>query len=266
MKMKDKTTTEIPTEDDKIIKSIETQELRSNFVPIDDLPSRYLFYPENTKLAAKPMSVADVKSLANMSDSNYDSIINGVLSRNVTGIKINQLLRADKYYLIFFLRANTFKSSGYEIAYHCNFCSKDTSYDFSVEVLEIEYAKQNAKMDVELPVSKNKLHLRYKTVEDETKFNEFKRINAKSIKDFDEDILDIACDIVSIDDETQSLTKKYEYIINLNPTDYAYLVSYLDNISFGVKENVNAVCNSCKEVTPLGVTFHSEFFIPKFVF
>lgn len=262
MKMRDKD----QKPDDKIIQSIETQEIRSNYVPIDDLPSKYFFYPPNTKLSAKPMSVADVKSLSNMSDVNYDTIINGVLSRNVTGININQLLRADKYYLVFFLRANTFKNSGYEIAYHCNFCNKDTAYNFTVDILEIAYAKQNVKMDIDLPESKEHLQLRYKTIDDENKYNEFKKINAKTIKDFDEDILDIACDVVSINDEVLSLSKRYDHVINMNPTDYAYLISYLDSISFGVKENVNAVCNNCKEVTPLGVSFRPEFFIPKFNF
>ena len=252
--------------DDKIIQSIETQEIRSNYVPIDDLPSKYFFYPPNTKLSAKPMSVADVKSLSNMSDVNYDTIINGVISRNVTGININQLLRADKYYLIFWLRSNTYKNSGYEIAYHCNYCKKDVTYNFTTDVLEIEYYKESNKLSLELPESKDKISLQYKTVNDESKYNEFKRINGKVIKDFDDDILDIACDIASINDETLSLAKRYDYVINMNTGDYAYLVSYLDSISFGVKENVNAVCNNCKETTPLGVTFQPQFFIPKFNF
>ncbi len=247
-------------------KEVSAEPKSATFIPIDDLPSKYRLYSESTKIFAKPMTTKNVKSLANVNDTNYNTIFTEVIAENVKGIDVNEIVRSDKFYLIFWLRANTYKDSGYEVQFNCPHCKKNTTYNFTVNALEIDYIKDDIDLNIVLPDSKTKLKIKYVTIADETRFIDFKRITAKNIRDFDEDNLSFAIEIEQINDEALSLLKRYEFVSGMSPIDYAYLESFLDHIAFGVRENIIAQCNSCKGVTPIGVNFRKEFFIPKFEF
>ena len=251
---------------ENIVKKENIYKSNANFIPIDDLPSKYYFYPEGTKIYAKPMKVNDVKLLASLNQHNFDIVINQVLSRNVTGIDIDNILRSDKFYLIFWLRANTYKDAGYEVDFHCQHCEKDSKYNFDVDVLDVKYAKEGIDLVKEMPKSKDKIKTRFKSVLDETKMLEFKKLNSGSIDSFDDDFLDLAMDIEMVNDSVLTLFQKYEYIKNMEPIDYSFLISFVNSVGFGVENVINATCNSCKGVTPQGVNFRSDFFIPKFEF
>ena len=46
-----------------------------NYLPIENLPSKCRFYPENVKILGRPLNVKEVKLLASMNESNYDFMI-----------------------------------------------------------------------------------------------------------------------------------------------------------------------------------------------
>lgn len=243
---------------------IKVQEMRENFLPILGLPSKNKFYPE---LLARPLNVKEVKLLASMNSDNYDFIINDILKKTVKGVKIEQIVRGDKYFIIFWLRANTYKNSGYELDFECKSekCNKLSTYNFELDSLDVEYIRDDfdENREIELPLSKDKFSILCKRILDENKVNEFLKMTDKSITKYDEEILDIASNIKTIKGEMLSLMKKYEYVEAMHPEDFSYLISYIDSMSFGVKNKIDAVCNNCKEVTPIGVSFRPEFFIPK---
>lgn len=250
----------IPKQEEK--KVIESRE---NYLPIYGLPSKNKFY---SNVLARPLNVKEVKLLASMNEDNYDYVINDILRKTIKGIKVEDITRGDKYFIIFWLRANTYKNSGYELDFVCRSekCGeKKSSYNFGLELLDVEYIKDNFDelKEIEFPVSKDKFSVLCKRISDENKVNEFLRMTEKNITKYDEEILDIASNIKKINDEELSLMKKYDYVEKMHPEDFSFLISYIDSVSFGVKNRVNAICNDCKEVTPIGVSFRPEFFIPK---
>lgn len=240
------------------------EETKENFLPVLGLPSKNKFY---SQLLARPLNVKEVKLLASMNSDNYDFIINDIIKKTVKGVKVEQITIGDKYFIIFWLRANTYKNSGYELDFECKSqkCNKVSTYNFELNSLDVQYIRDDfdENKEIELPLSKDKFSILCKRISDENKVSEFIKMSDKSITKYDEEILDIASNIKTVKGETLSLMKKYEYVESMHPEDFSYLISYIDSMSFGVKDRVNAVCNNCKEVTPVGVSFRPEFFIPK---
>ncbi len=212
--------------------NIEEVKVESNYIFVEDLPSKYKFYPADTKIYIKPLSVKQVKALAGLTENNFNLIINSVLNESIKGIKVDDLLINDKIYIIFYLRALTYKEALYEIDYFCDKCSKETTYNFSVDVLNVNYVKDNISLSFNLPVSKDNVTLKFKTIKDESRIEEFIKINSNQIKDFDEDIFNISYDISEVNNAKISSLKSYEYILNMNPADFSYLLSYMEKINF----------------------------------
>ncbi len=263
-----------PENNDQIIDSIKQKEeiLKDNYVPLLNIPSKFLHYKEGTRIFGKPMNVKDIKSLASMDESNYKTIINQVLARNIKGIDINNILKFDKYFFIFFLRANTYRDAGYEIDYFCDKCKKNSHYDFTINALNIEYCKEDSIFDITLPTCKTKLKLRYETIGDEVKLDEFIRIAGGNIKDLDLSDMELANQIELINGEDKAIGVKYDFVQKLTPVDFAALITQLDLISFGVVEVIETECQNfvdagkkkkCGGKMAQPISFRPEFFIPK---
>ena len=104
-----------PSEIGRNIDSVETlvgSEVQgANYYRILDLPSKFKFYPSNVQISARPLKVIEIKKLSALNDTNFNFIINDILSKAISGININKLFIADKIYLLFWLRANTYRDS-----------------------------------------------------------------------------------------------------------------------------------------------------------
>jgi hypothetical protein len=242
----------------------------SNYLPILDLPSKFRLYPEGTKILAKPLKVPDIKLLASMNENNYDFVMNDVIRRSIKGINFDDLLIDDKHFIIFWLRANTYKNSGYEVDFKCmnNKCLKNAKYKFDVDVLDVAYLRDDYVKgeQKELPTSKDKISIKFKTILDENKIQNLINVGKTSISKYDDELIDLAGSIDKINGEDFSLIQKYEYVVEMNPEDFSYLVSYVNAFKFGVKDTIRAKCNHCKEESPIGVTFRKEFFLPEYKF
>jgi hypothetical protein len=243
----------------------------TNYLPIENLPSRYLLYPPVTKILARPLNVKEVKFLATMDSENYNFVISDVLNKATKGIPVDEIETGDKHFIIFWLRANTYRNSGYELDYEClsEKCQGDKrTYNFGLEDLDVEYLKDDNVIPttMEFPISKDKFVARTKKIKDENKLADFVKRNQTSLTKYDEEILDLASFVKSVNGSEMSLMEKYQYVENMHPEDFSFLISYVDTLLFGVKQNVKAVCGTCKEITPVGVSFRPEFFIPKYKF
>jgi hypothetical protein len=104
------------------------EEPKENVFFIEDLPSKYKLYPEGTKLYGRPLNVREVKKLSALNEHNFDIIIKEVLSTAITGYPISDILSGDKLYLIFWLRANTYKDARFVTPFICDECGKQSEY------------------------------------------------------------------------------------------------------------------------------------------
>lgn len=239
---------------------------KSNYWEIKGLPTKGRLYPEGTLIEARPLKVIEVKKLSSLNDGNADYVINDILRRTVRGIKIDDIYLADKIFIIFWLRANTFRDSSYNIEFKCPKCEKDSKYHFELDNLKVNYLKDDYNPSHELTTKQgDKLTMRYLTIADELLFERFKEINSTVLDEIDDDLLGLACMINTVNgSKVEDVLEKYNYVLNtLTPEDFSLLSTYVDDNGIGVEQVMNVTCKECGGVAPLGVTFRPEFFLPK---
>jgi T4 bacteriophage base plate protein len=246
-------------------------ERAGNYLPIlEGLPSEYKFYPKSKKIFARPLSVSEVKLLASMNEENYDYVINDILAKTTKGIPVEDILKADKYFLLMWLRANSYRHPGFKLDFKCQNknCGKNSHYNFDIEVLDVIPCQPdfNEPMEVHLPQVGNVLSLKYLRIKDEKKMNDFLKAVKAGSKVYDVEFLEIAAYIETVDGSAKTLKERYEFVENMTPVDFAYLLSYIDSKTFGISNTISAVCGHCREVTPVEIRFRPEFFIPKYKF
>lgn len=247
----------------------QTVNSKDNYYPIDDLPSKFKLYPKNIKLMARPLKVMEVKMLSSMNEDNANYVINQVLKKTVKGYPVEELYVSDKLFIIFWLRANTYSDSGYSIDFDCPLCEENSAYDFDLDCLDILDIKDDYNMnkDIILPGSKDVLKMSQLKVKDENNVQNFIEKNKKVPIKYDNDVLSIANLITFIgDEEITDLKQKYNYLLEIHPSDYAFLESYVLHYEMGVNPYMDVKCNSCGGSSPMAVTFRSDFFVPKYRF
>ena len=85
------------------------------------------------------------------------------------------------------------------------------------------------------------------------------------LEKYDEDLLNTASTIFSINgDQTKPLKEKYNYIVDLDPGDFAVIENNTSLKEIGVSTVINVKCKLCGEMSLAGLSFRSEFFIPKY--
>lgn len=268
MKMEDVDKTKVAPKT-KVKEPDQLKAKKDNYFQIEELPSKFKLYPPGTKLYARPLKVVEVKMLSSMTEDNANYIINEILRKTIKGYNINELYVSDKLYLIFWLRANTYSDSGYSIEFDCPLCEHSTTYDFGLECLDIMDIKDEYDIDkdVVLPGSKHNLKVAQLKIKDENNVKAFIDKNKKIPIKYDTDVLAIANVITHINgEEVTDLKEKYNYLLDIHPSDYAYLESYILHFEMGVNPYMDVKCNDCGGISPMAVTFRSDFFVPKFRF
>jgi hypothetical protein len=238
-----------------------------NYWPIKGLPSKYKLYPEGTKIEGRPLKVLEVKKISSINESNADFIINDVLRRTIKGIDIDNLLVADKIFIILWLRSNTYRDSGYVVDFKCPRCEKESNYHFELDNLETKYLADSYDPNKILTMpSGNKISLKFLTIGDELYLDRFKEMNSQVIGGIDAELLSLARMITSINGEEKSLIEKYHYIVDMDPGDFSYIGSYIEKFGMGIQPYMNIKCNDCGGTSPMGISFRSDFFVPSYKF
>jgi hypothetical protein len=253
------------------IKSIIAGSKNENVWPIEDLPSKYRLYPEGTQLFGRPLKVMEIKMLSTLNADNLNFVINDVLRRCITGFPIENLTVADKLYLIFWLRANTYKDSGYTIDFVCpeKGCKTKGKYEFELSTLKVNYISDKFDENKEhtLPSGKTvKIHAM--RVSDELRVANFIKQNANSAQNFDTDLLHVAAVISEINGSKVGIIEAYDFVASgtTDPRDYAFIISYMNHFDFGVDPETPVKCAKCGGMTEVSVSFRPDFFVPKYSF
>lgn len=234
---------------------------------IEELPTDYRLYPEGTVIKARSLMVTEVKMLAGMTEHNANDIVDTILQRTVQGIDINDIYTADKLYIMFWLRANTYKESGYNVKFECSECNTESEYAFELNQLNIKTITDEALEFLNKPFTlpnKDKITFSLLTVGDEKQNEKFLKDNKTSLMNFDHEIVAICRMIHTINGEKLGMIAKYEYCTTkLNPSNYSYLESYLEDKGAGLEPTINVVCQKCGGASDTMLPFRPDFFFPK---
>jgi hypothetical protein len=248
-------------------RSAQPQVKMENYWEVTGLPSGGIFY-QGRKIMARPLNVLEVKMLASINETNVNHVINQVLDRVIRGVAVDELLVADKLYIVFWLRANTYKDDGYKVEFDCLRCGATSDYEFGLNMLNIEYIKEKylALNEMSTP-SGIKFKARYLNVKDENKVSDFLE-SYKGSEEFDEDVLSLANMIEEINGEKMSLLQKYSFFLSekCTPSDYAYIESFVRHVDFGVDPIMQVKCTKCGGTSPVAISFRSDFFVPQYTF
>jgi len=235
---------------------------------ITGFPTGMLLYPDDTVIKGRPMSVGEVKMLANMTEENANDIINDILRKAVAGIDIGDLYASDKIYIMFWLRAKTYPESGYDVKFECGKCKKSSEFVFELNKLKIKELEDedvdNLKRVYTSPSGLHKFAFKYLTVNDENAIEDFLKKNKNSMMTFDDDIINICRMIKTINGEKLGTIKKYEYLTTeMSVPDYAHLESYVESISVGLEPTLDVVCKKCGVGSETILPFRPDFFFPQ---
>jgi len=251
-------------ETQKMQKPVEPSE--PNMMVVEGLPSRGIFYPNGTVIKARPLKVIEVKKLSTLNETNADHIINDIVRRATTGIAVDDLLVADKLYIVFWLRANTYNEAGYTIEFKCSRCEQDSSYEFSLNNLDVKYLPENANknsLQVLLPDG-TEIVWSLPRVRDERQKTKFHTSFETLLPEIDDEILAQAVNIDTINGKDVDLLEKYNWLINLKTTHYSILLTEMEKFECGIKPILNVTCKKCGGTAPVAVTFRDEFFLPRY--
>jgi len=239
--------------------------LDGNYHDIKGLPSKGKFYPKGTKIQARPLKVIEVKKLSSINEENADDIVNDVLRRTVVGIDVNDIILADKLYIVFWLRANTYRDSSYKVNFHCNKCKQDSMYHFELNSLTVNYMNDEFNPLMTLNNSGDELFMSLLTIGEERELYNFIENNKSKMGDLDEELLGLAFMIRSINGDELEPMDKYNYILDMHPGDFAQISTFITNNVVGIDPWINAKCEKCGGTSQIGITFREDFFIPKYI-
>jgi len=263
MNMSDVTT---PVVEEVIVPLFKSAEQVDNWWPVENIVSKYKLYPEGTKIWARPLKVLEVKKLSSLTEDNADFVITELLKKVVRGIAIEDLLLVDKLFLVFFLRANTFKESGYGVKFYCPKCEKESAYHFELSNLTINNIPDDFDPDEAITLNNgDKVVFQMLRVRDQLAMDQFKNSPlVQAAKEFEDEILQMAAMIKTVNGETLSIAAKYGYLTaKIDPMDYADIATHLEKLNVGIDPILNVKCKACGGTSPIGVTFRGDFFLPR---
>lgn len=248
------------------VPSFMNQASNTNYWKIDGLPSKGIFYREGTEILGRPMKVLEVKKISSITDDNGDFILNDIIRRTTTGIDINEMYVADKLYIIFWLRANTYRESGYVVPFICPKCGKKSEYHFEISNLEVQNLSEDFNPNKDIKIGNDIVKYDYLRVKDELYIDRFKELNSQAIGEIDNELLAMAQMIKSINGKEKTLLEKYHWIIELEPGNFSYLKTFIEKKGMGIKPFVMVECKECGGTATIAVSFQENFIIPEFKF
>jgi len=235
-----------------------------NYWKIVGLPSKGKFYPTGVDIVGRPMKVLEVKKISSMTEENGDFILNDILKKTTRGIAVEDIYVADKIFIIFWLRANTYRESGYVVPYVCPKCEKKSDYHFGVDNLEVQEVSDDFEPNKEYKlIGGQVITYDYLKIKDELYIDKFTELNKAVIKEVDVELLAIAQMVKTINREEKTLLQKYNWVTELTPGDYSHLRSIIEKKGMGVKPYVNATCKECGGSAAIAVSFREDFFLPE---
>lgn len=247
-------------------KPVESKDI---FYTIENLPTNYKLYPKGTVIKGRPLTVREVKKLSSMNENNFDSILNDVLTTATRGLDIEEIYVADKIYIIFWLRANTYKNANFTTPYVCQKCKRPTEYTFDVDAFEIKYLPDDFdKFSLTMLNKTDIITFDYSKIKDEIRVEKFNISMKSGLTRYDDETIQYASMIKTINGESVTMRSACEYLNSLGAEDSAYLQSYLSENDIGVIPVIQPQCGhtDCKEVNEVLITFRSDFFVPKYKF
>ena len=237
-----------------------------------ELPSKGKFYdgvngPANGILSVRPMTGEEEQILATPRLVRKGQAINMIFQKCIKeNYKVDNLLTADRTYLLLYLRGISYSHS-YDVEVKCPECSSKFSTNVDLSSLYVNECPHDFGPILEDTLPNSKLPFRYRmsTGRDEQEINEHRERRMKQFGDSATDDT-LTYRTAQLVEEIAGVTDKSEIQIlikNLTLTDVSYLRSTINEPPFGVDTNVEINCPSCTAEFNIDLPLEANFFFPR---
>jgi len=247
---------------------VQSTEIKSNPYEVEvELPSKGMFYgdtlPEG-KVTIRPITVEEEKLLAGKGDKM--ELADRILSECIVSkcLPLDDLLMTDKFYLLLNLRAVSYGSE-YGVSVQCPACSHKFSHSVVLpEGLQLKVAEEGDKepFDVELPICKKKVSLRFLRGSDEKEIENFVKNlpNAGNQEGDPSYIFRLSRFIAKVDDEELDAVSKMEFCRKLFGKDSLAIREAVAENETGPILSIEAKCPGCQQEMRTVLPLTNEFF------
>lgn len=275
----------LKAEKPNIVRSEKTESYE-NFIEIQNLPSKGLFY--HNKLHGQGLKMEDIIQIQTMDDYTLIPNFTEIFTRRLRGVDAEHILTGDELYIALWLRASSFpNSNNYSDGFicsndKCNFTVVDPDYGvpfnqitFSSDAMPDDLFKlhqENGYVEDVLPDSNKiiqvELRRRYhsRLIADLLQADFYGEDISNETYQVQINLLKIAS-VVNIDgiklDGIESLKERVKIIKDLSPMDSLKLIKTINKNSFIPEPILNHICPKCGKVTETrGYPFRIETYIP----
>lgn len=237
--------TEISTIND-IVEKILGKLPTKDYIPIE-LPSKNLFYGGVNNVEIRSMEYEDELAMLKARKNNIDPI-NLLLTRCTKGIEIENVIILDKLFLLLKIRALSYGNE-YSTKITCPKCEYDSIATFNLDLLPIEPFPDNYTdpIEVTLPVIKKPALVRLPRVSDEKYLSDPEIANSQLwrfvVKIAGNDNKEIISKVI----DGLKLKDRHTILNTMNP-------------KFGIRTQVKATCQSCRNINILELPITADFF------
>ena len=215
----------------------------NTFIDIIDLPSKFLPYNEK-ELRIRPFKIGEVKKLNPVLNKVSSLSIIDVVENVISPIDPKDLVLGDFWFIMAWLRVNTFKSVPITIQWICPVCKHTNSLIIDLTKLKVHELDSNYKEPVytSLPSGKE-IPLRLSRVGDELRVNKFLRtiLNKEDISEEESFIPNLAITI----DNGKSLDTNIKYLEALaeqNIEDLMVIQQFQQEFMCGLPSTLKDTC------------------------
>ncbi len=258
--------------------TVETVSATPSIVPTEviELPSKGYFYPEghplsSGKIEMKYMTAKEEDILASQNLIKQGVVIDKLLqSLIVTKINYNDLLTVDKNAIFIAARILAY-GSDYDVEVTCPSCGEKSKHvidlgDFAAKEIDWDrYTPGQTTHNFELPISKNKLSLKFLTHGDEKKIEEaikgYKKLS--KISGVDPELSTRLKHLIVAIDGNEDRAFINKSVDNMLSRDSLALRSYLKEATPDIDTTFSFECPHCQhEVEKMAMPINVNFFWP----
>lgn len=223
----------------------------SPYIIVEELPSKFLPYPQGSKISYKTFSYGELEQWANTSLGEEDKIKLALSGIKTEGFEVQDLDLQDFYYIMMLRKLSTFNSPRFKLNFECPHCNHSTTV--TPELASIEFGE--LELIDEIPVlvemsDKTVLEFKPMTVSDYLRFRK-------------ENLEDSKLNRLALQVRNKNFNEALQYIKDSTNIDDMEILDELDNLlNFGnQKITVNCTeCNNPVTIPIMGVSALAEPF------
>lgn len=223
----------------------------SPYIIVEELPSKFLPYPQGSKISYKTFSYGELEQWANTSLGEEDKIKLALSGIKTEGFEVQDLDLQDFYYIMMLRKLSTFNSPRFKLNFECPHCNHSTTV--TPELASIEFGELELIDEIPLLVEmsdKTVLEFKPMTVSDYLRFRK-------------ENLEDSKLNRLALQVRNKNFNEALQYIKDSTNIDDMEILDELDNLlNFGnQKITVNCTeCNNPVTIPIMGVSALAEPF------